>query len=256
MASISPGSASGRREMTRIAYEHQIQGLRDDVVHMASMVDKAIARAIDALRTQDVPLAHAIVAADREVNQQRWKVEEQALTIVATQGPMAKDLRTIAASMHIVTDLERMADHAAGIAKIVIDIADEPLLKPLVDIPRMSELARSMLNDSISAFIEQDAVAARQVAVRDDDVDRLYDQIYRELLTFMMGDPTTVSRATRLLWAAHNVERIADRVTNICERVLFTVTGDFEELGAGGTIAPFQRGTGVSSASSANGVSG
>jgi phosphate transport system protein len=242
--------------MTRVAYEHQIQGLRDDVVHMASMVDKAIARSIDALRSQDVPLAHAIVAADREVNQQRWKVEEQALTIVATQGPMAKDLRMIVAAMHIVTDLERMADHAAGIAKIVIDIADEPHLKPLVDIPRMSELARSMLNESISAFIEQDASAAREVAARDDDVDRLYDQIYRELLTFMMGDPTTASRATRLLWAAHNIERVADRVTNICERVLFTVTGDFEELGVGGTVAPFQRSAALSTASSANGESG
>ncbi len=242
--------------MTRLVYEHQIESLRDDVVHMASMVDKAIMRSIDALRAQDVALAHSIVAADHEVNQQRWKVEEHALTTIATQGPMARDLRMIAAAMHIVTDLERMADHAAGIAKIVIDIADEPLLKPLVDIPRMSDLARSMLADSITAFIEQDAVAARRVAERDDDVDQLYDQIYRELLAFMMSDPTTVARATRLLWAAHNIERIADRVTNICERVLFTVTGDFEELGVGGTLAPFQRSDSLNTASSANGASG
>ncbi len=242
--------------MPRSAYEHQIESLRDDVVHMASMVDKAITRSIDALRTQDVALAHAVVAADQEVNQQRWKVEEHALTTVATQGPMARDLRMIVAAMHIVTDLERMADHAAGIAKIVIDIADEPLLKPLVDIPRMSDVARSMLDESITAFIELDAVAARRVAERDDEVDGLYDQTYRELLTFMMSDPTTVARATRLLWAAHNIERIADRVTNICERVLFTVTGDFEELGVGGTLAPFQRSSPVNTASSANGASG
>ncbi len=242
--------------MTRVAYEHQIQGMRDAVVRMASMVDKAIARSIDALRTQDVSLAHAIIAGDKEINQLRWDVEEQALTVVATQGPMAKDLRMIAATMHIVTDLERMADHAAGIGKIVVNIADEPLLKPLVDIPRMSDLARGMLSDSIRAFIELDAVAARQVAGRDEDVDRLYEQVYRELLTYMMDDPQTINRATRLLWAAHNIERIADRVTNICERVLFTVTGDFEELGAVSDLGTNQESDILTSVSSANGASG
>jgi phosphate transport system protein len=143
---------------------------------------------------------------------------------------MARDLRTISAVIHIVTDLERMGDHAAGNAKIVLDTADEPLLKPLVDIPRMSDLARAMLSDSITAFISGDADAARAVVDRDDEVDELYNQIYRELLTFMMADPTTINRATHLLWAAHNFERIADRVTNICERVVFAVTGTLEEM--------------------------
>jgi phosphate transport system protein len=194
------------------------------------MVDKAIARSVDALRHQDVQLAREIVRADLEINRLRWDTEERALLVIATQAPMARDLRTISAVIHIVTDLERMGDHAAGNAKIVLDTADEPLLKPLVDIPRMSDLARGMLSDSITAFISGDADAARAVVDRDDEVDELYNQIYRELLTFMMADPTTINRATHLLWAAHNFERIADRVTNICERVVFAVTGTLEEM--------------------------
>lgn len=219
--------------MTRAAYEHQIQGLRDDVVAMASMVDKAIARSIDALESQDVSLARVVRKEDKIINEARWAGEERALTLIATQGPMAGDLRMIAAALQIFTDLERMGDHAAGIAKIVIETADEPLLKPLVDIPRMSRAARGMLADAITAYMDRDAGMAREVAIRDDDVDSLYEQIYRELLTYMMADPTTINRATHLLWAAHNLERIADRVTNICERVVFTVTGETVELGGG-----------------------
>ncbi len=216
--------------MTRVAYGHQIQELRDDVVAMASMVDKAVARAMAALVRQDVPVAREIIAGDQLINAHRWRVEERALLVIATQAPMAGDLRVIAAVIHIVTDLERMADHAAGVAKIAIDTADEPLLKPLVDLPRMTELTRAMLADSITAFIEDDAEAARAVVGRDDEVDELYNQIYRELLTYMLADPSTINRATRLLWAAHNIERIADRVTNICERVVFSVTGNLEEM--------------------------
>lgn len=216
--------------MTREAYAHQIQGLRDDVVAMSSMVDKAIGRSVDALRLQDVQLAREVMKADGDINRIRWNTEERALLVIATQAPMAGDLRTISAVIHIVTELERMGDHAAGNAKIVIDTANEPLLKPLVDIPRMSDLARAMLSDSITAFINADANAAREIVGRDDIVDDLYNQIYRELLTFMMGDPTTINRATQLLWAAHNLERIADRVTNICERVVFAVTGTLEEM--------------------------
>jgi len=216
--------------MLRAAYSHEIQELRDDVVAMSSMVDKAIARAIESLRRQDVQTAREIVAADRAINHHRWKVEEQALLLIATQAPMAGDLRIISSTIHIITELERMADHAAGTARIVIQTADEPLLKPLVDIPRMADIAREMLSGSITAFIESDDAKARAVVERDDEVDSLYDQVYRELLTYMMADPATINRATHLLWAAHNVERIADRVTNICEWVVFAVTGDLEEL--------------------------
>lgn len=216
--------------MTRVVFSNQLQELRDDVVALSSMVDKAIARSVDSLKRQDLNLAHQVYAGDAEINQERWKTEERALNVIATQAPMASDLRVISSVMHIVVDLERMGDHAAGIAKIVIETANEPLLKPLVDIPRMSELSRTMLADSITAFIEGQADFAREIVMRDDDVDQLYDQIYRELLTYMMADPGTINRATHLLWAAHNLERIADRVTNICERVIFSVTGQFEEI--------------------------
>jgi phosphate transport system protein len=216
--------------MTREAYLNQLQELRDDVVALASMVDKAIARSVDSLKRQDVNLARQVCEADAEINQLRWRTEELALQVLATQAPMASDLRVISAVIHISVDLERMGDHAAGTAKIVIDTANEPLLKPLVDIPRMSELARAMLADSLTAFIEGDAQKARQIVDRDDEVDQLYDQIYRELLTYMMADPSSINRATHLLWAAHNLERIADRVTNICERVIFAVTGQLEEI--------------------------
>jgi phosphate transport system protein len=145
---------------------------------------------------------------------------------------MARDLRVISAVIHIGTELERMADHAAGNAKIVLQTADEPLLKPLVDIPRMGEYCRTMLSDAITAFINSDAEAARSVIDQDDRIDELYNQIYRELLTYMMADPGTINRATHLLWASHNLERIGDRVTNICERVLFAVTGSLEDIKA------------------------
>lgn len=214
----------------RLAYERELAALREGIVTMSSMVDKAIARSMDAFKNQDVELARSVIQADTEINAIRWKLEDEALAIIATQAPMARDLRWIAACLHIVTDLERMADHAAGNAKIVLDTADEPLLKRLVDVPRMSDIAREMLSDSISAFIHHDSVAARAIVKRDDEIDDLYNQVYRELLTFMMNDPRTINRATHLLWASHNIERIGDRTTNICEQVVYVVEGRLENL--------------------------
>jgi phosphate transport system protein len=219
-----------RRATTRAAYAGQIQELKDSVVAMASMVDKAIARGIEALRTQNVELACQVRRADHEINERRWTGEEQALTLMATQAPMAGDLRKIAACLQIFTELERMGDHAAGIAKIVVQTADEELLKPLVDIPRMAQVAREMLDGAITAFIDGDSAAAWRIAARDDEIDRLYEQIYRELLTYMMADPSTINRATHLLWVSHNLERVADRATNICERVVYAVTGELTEI--------------------------
>jgi phosphate transport system protein len=216
--------------MTRELYGQELKDLRSSVVAMASMVDKAISNAVVSLVQRDVSTAQQVVADDRAINEHRWRTEEHALLVIATQAPMASDLRMIAAVIHIVTDLERMADHAAGIAKVALQTADQPPLKPLVDIPRMSEIARTMLHDAITAFIEDDQAAARAIVARDDEVDALYEQIYRELLTFMLADPTTIDQATHLLWVAHNLERIADRVTNICERVVFAATGQLEEL--------------------------
>ena len=216
--------------MTRVAYAHQIQELQESIVAMASQVDKAIARSSDALARQDVDLARAVMEADREINRVRWQIEERALLTLATQAPIARDLRLISSVIHIATELERMADHAAGNAKIARLTADEALLKPLVDIPRMADATREMLSESITAFIAADADAARALFARDDEIDHLYNQIYRELLTYMLADPSTINRATHLLWAAHNLERIGDRVTNICERIVFMATGRLEEL--------------------------
>jgi phosphate transport system protein len=216
--------------MTRTAYIQSIRDLQDGVMTLGSMVEKAIGRAVDSLRNQDTVLAQRVIDDDTKINEARWTLEDNAIQLMALQAPMASDLRRIAAVMHIATELERMADHAEGIAVLTLRTAEEPLLKPLVDIPRMADIARELLLESLDAFIENDAERARQIARRDDDVDRLYEQVYRELLTYMISDPRTITRATHLLWVAHNVERIADRVTNICERVVFVVTGDMEEL--------------------------
>jgi phosphate transport system protein len=189
-------------------------------------------RSIDALKTRNLELAKQIIADDKKVNQKRFEIEEKCVQLIATQQPMASDLRILVAVLNLITELERIGDHAEGIAKIAILIGDEPPLKPLIDVPRMAELMVDMLNRSLDAFINRDAETAKKIALEDDAVDQLYDQTFRELLTFMMEDPRTITRATRLIWVAHNLERSADRVTNICERVVFVVTGKMEEIGA------------------------
>jgi phosphate transport system protein len=215
--------------MTRETFQRQLLETQDAVLVMGSMVDSAIDRAVQALRTRDLALARQVIQDDQKVNRQRFEIEEQCLLLIATQAPMASDLRILAAAINIITDLERMADHAAGIAKITLMIGNDPPLKPLIDIPRMAVVSREMLQASLRAFVERDMTAAQKIAERDDEVDELYNQVYRELLIFMMADPGTIDRATHLLWVAHNLERIADRVTNICERVAFLVTGRMVE---------------------------
>ena len=214
----------------RAAFDRQLHTLLDDTLMLGSMVEKAIERAIDALVRLDADEARRIIADDSRVNAKRYRLEEDAVRLIATQQPMAGDLRLIASVIHISTDLERIGDYAAGIAKIVLMHGDQPPVKPLIDIPRMAELGRSMLRRSLDALVRRDAAAAREIVAEDDQVDALYDQIYRELLTYMIEDPKLIQRATWLLWAAHNVERIADRATNVCERVVYMVTGQIEEL--------------------------
>jgi len=216
--------------MPRTSFERHLHELQDDVLFLGSMVEKAIGRSIEALRKRDLELARKVIAADREIDLKRYEIEEKCTELMATHQPMASDLRIIIAVLYIIVDLERIADHAGGIAKIAIMIGDEPPLKPLIDIPRMAEKATDMLHRSLDAFVEHDADVARQISAEDDEIDSLYDQVFLELLVFMMEDPRTVTRATRLIWVAHNLERTADRVTNICERVVFTVTGKTEEM--------------------------
>lgn len=216
--------------MPRELFQKELQSVQESMLVMASMVEKAIEQSVLALKTRDLQLAQRVIEDDLKINHQRFGIEEQCLLLIATQQPIASDLRIVAAVLNIITDLERMGDHAEGIAKVAIMSSDEPPIKPLIDIPRMSEMAGSMLHRSMDAFMARDGNAATQIALEDDLVDQLYEQVYRELLTFMMADPGTINRATHLLWVAHNLERIADRVTNICERVVFLTTGKMDEL--------------------------
>jgi phosphate transport system protein len=216
--------------MPRTAFERHLSEIQEEMLVMADMVESAIKRSIQALKSRDVELARQVIADDIKINQKRYDAEERCLELIATQQPLASDLRTIVAVLHMIVDLERMGDHAEGIAKIVVILADEPPLKPYVDLPRMADIASEMLRESLEAFKHRDADRARSIMDRDDEVDALYDQVYRELLTYTLSDPRTIERATHLIWVAHNLERIADRVTNICERVVFLVTGKIEEL--------------------------
>lgn len=216
----------------RTNFHKRLREIQDDVLAMGSMVQKANSQAIDALKGRDLDLARKVISDDPKVNRRRFEIEEKCIQLIATQQPMAGDLRAIICVLNIITEMERIADHAQGIAKIVIMIGDEPPLKPLIDIPRMSDKVNDVLRRSLDAFIKRDADAARQITAEDDEVDELYNQVFRELLSFMIEDPRTITRATRLIWVAHNLERSADRVTNICERVIYLVTGKMEEIDA------------------------
>ena len=215
---------------TRGMLDVELRHIQDDVLRMGSMVEEAVHRSIQALKNRDVDLAHQIIAADQHINELRYNIEEQCLKVIATQQPVAGDLRMIIAAMHVAVEMERMADHAEGTAELVTRMADEPLLKPLIDLPRMADIACEMLRDSLDAFIARDAKAATAVVERDDEIDQLYDQIFRELLTYMLQDPSNINRATYLLWVAHNLERTADRVTNVSERIVFMATGQLKEM--------------------------
>jgi phosphate transport system protein len=217
--------------MSRETYQKNLREIQDEVLVMGSMLEKAIALSMQALVKRDLELAKKVVDDDKIIDSKRFEIEEKTLDLIATQAPMASDLRILLATLSVITDLERMADHAAGNAKIAIMIGNEPPLKPLIDLPRMNEKVINMLHRSLDAFIKHDAACAREIVPEDDEIDNLYDQVFRELLTFMMEDPRTITRATRLMWVAHNLERTGDRVTNICERVVFMVTGKMEEMG-------------------------
>ena len=215
---------------TRGTLDKELTQIQDDVLRLGSMVEQAIQRAIEALKKQDVDLAREIIADDQNINVLRYAIEEKCLTVIATQQPVARDLRAIVAAMHIAIEMERMADHAEGIAQLVTRLAGEPLLKPLIDVPRMADVACEMLRDSLDAFVASDVEAAKAAALRDDEIDQLYDQVFRELLTYMLQDPRNINQATFLLWVTHNLERIGDRITNVAERVMFMATGKLEEV--------------------------
>jgi phosphate transport system protein len=214
--------------LTRRLYDQHLRELQDNVLAMGSMVETALCRSMDALKNRDLNLAQQVIDGDSKIDHKRFDIEEACIDLIVTQQPMASDMRIIIAVLNIIVDLERIGDHADGNARIAIMIGDEPSLKPLIDLPRMTELTISMLHRTLEAFINHDAETATKICAEDDAIDNLYDQVFRELLTFMAEDPKTITRATRLIWVAHNLERSADRVTNIAERIIYVVTGSRE----------------------------
>jgi phosphate transport system protein len=216
--------------MLRKTFEHEIQQVKDDVLLLGSMVEQAILNSVDALKKRDIEAAQKVLSSDNLINQKRFEIENKLMILIATQQPMAHDLRLLASCMEIISELERMGDYAKGIANINVRMGDEPLLKPLIDIPRMAEKDVDMLHRALTAFVHEDIETAKTLPVEDDEVDALYNQVYRELMTFVIQDPKTMERANWLLWVAHNLERVADRVTNICERTIFIATGEMSEI--------------------------
>ncbi len=214
--------------MPRGDFERKLNQVQDEVVELASMVEKAIFKSIDALKSRDIELSKQVVEDDDEIDNKQQALEDLCVDLIALEAPMAVDLRVIISAMMVANELERMGDYAEGIAKLSIAMGDLPPLKPLIDIPRMAEKSVSMLRRSIESYVGRDIEGARRVYRDDDEVDEIYEQVYRELLTYMMADPSTIQRATYLLWVSHDLERVADRTTNIAERVMYLVTGTTE----------------------------
>ena len=216
--------------MTRELFEKKLREMQEDVLIMGSMVDKAVQRSIDALRTRDTALSNTVVNDDVAINKKRYEIEEKCIHLIALQGPMAADLRIVVAILFISNELERMAHHAEGIARIKLMLGEEPLIGPIGDIMLMGEKAADMLRRSLTAFVERDDASARKICDEDDEIDALYDGSYQALIQEVIRTPQDIERVTYLIWTCHNLERIADRVTNICERVIFMVTGELEEI--------------------------
>ena len=216
--------------MLRRTFEAEIKRVKDDVLLLGSMVEQAILDSVEALKQRDIQASQRIYDADSVINQKRFDIENQLMIMIATQQPMAHDLRLLASIMEINSEFERMGDYAKGICKINMRMGDAPLLKPLIHIPRMAQKGADMLHRALVAFVKEDVETARKIPVEDDEVDELYKQVYRELMTIILGDPSTMERANWLLWAAHNLERFSDRVTNICERTVFVATGEMVEI--------------------------
>jgi phosphate transport system protein len=214
----------------RKAFEQEIQQLKDEILLLGSMVEQAILGSVEAMKKRDIKASQVIFDNDDLVNAKRYAIEEQVMIAIATQQPMAHDLRLLASLLEVSGELERMGDYAKGIAKINILMGDQPLLKPLIDLPRMAQKDVDMLHRALTAFMEEDAETARKIPEEDDEVDCLYDQVYRELMTLIIQDARVIERANWLLWVAHNLERVADRVTNICERTIFIATGRIKDI--------------------------
>jgi phosphate transport system protein len=216
--------------MTRTHFDQQLENIQEDMLALALQVEVAMERSVDALSEGDEALAKQVIKEDIQINEKRYEIEETCLELIATQQPLAGDLRTIASVLHIVVDLERMGDHAEGIARVALMMPDEPPLMSYEGIRSMAKITKGMMLASLEAFKDRDTARAREIADEDDRVDELYDKTLGELLALMTEDQTKIERATYLTWVAHNLERIADRVTNICERIVYLVDGTIGEM--------------------------
>lgn len=217
--------------MIRTSFDNDLQQLQDDLLALSDMVEEALANSVEMLRTRDVQGSRNLINHDRVIDDLRYKIEADALTLIVTQQPMAGDMRLLAAVLFISNELERIGDYAKGVSRVNRRIGGEPLMKPLIDIPEMADCAREMLHGSMDAFVQRDVEIARSVIAKDDRVDALYDQVYAELMTLIMQDTSKIRQANLLLMAAHHLERAADRATNICERVIYCVTGQLVDTG-------------------------
>lgn len=224
--------------MPRETFDRDLQRLQAEVLVLGSMVEIALVKSVELLKKQDLDGARRMIADDELINEKRFAIEADTLVQIATQQPMASDLRVLASILDITSELERIGDYAKGIAKVNLMIGGQPFIKPLIDLPRMADKAADMLHRALDAFVRRDVELARAIPAEDAEMDALYNQVYRELLTFIMSDPRNIDQATHLLWVGHNLERAADRVTNICERVVFTVTGKMVEMDREGRDAP------------------
>ena len=216
--------------MTRATFERELGRLHDETLALGSMVRQAISEAVDALMERDLETSRRLVAGDQVINEKRFSIEADTLATIATQQPMASDLRRLAAILEIITELERIGDYAKGISRISLMLEEGRILQTLSEIRTMAEKALDMLRRSLDAFVKQDVDLARSIPPEDEEVDALYNRLYRELLDYIIKDQGLIEEASQLLWVAHNLERAADRVTNICERVVFTSTGEMVEM--------------------------
>ncbi len=216
--------------MPRETLDRQMHHLQDEVLLLGSMVEDATMKAMDALRNHDLRSARQVYAHDQVINNKRYAIENAILIIMATQQPMAHDLRVLAAYLEITGELERMGDYAKGIGKVVLNLGEAPVPIPLQDLEQMAAIGVSMLHDALGAFIAENAQLAYQIPQADEEVDELYNRVYHALVNAMIANPEIIDHANHLMWAAHNLERLADRVSNICERTVFIATGELLEL--------------------------
>ncbi|MEZ4769932.1 MAG: phosphate signaling complex protein PhoU [Caldilineales bacterium] len=217
--------------MTRESFDQQLASLQESLLALSSMVEEALLESVENLKRRDTAASRLLIKRDKEIDNRRYAIELEALTLIATQQPMAGDMRRLAATLFIANELERIGDYAKGMSRVNIRIGDEPLMKPLIDIPRMAELGQHMIHQAMQSYVERNVELAHAVIAQDEAVDALHDQIYAELITLLFQDVSKIRQANLLLMAAHNLERAADRATNICERAIYSVTGQLIDYG-------------------------